>query len=362
MRLFILVDMVRDDHHILDRRELLGTISTTSALGLAGCFGGAGGDNSQSSDYPTENIELVVPYATGGGFDTYARITKPYWQEHLPNNPTVNVQNVVGGGGVKGATQVYNVQPNGYTFMIWDAVQAITQQIGRNTGYKIREMSHIGALTQSPNCLITMNSANISGWNDLINRSGDVNFATQGVGAISHIGVVLLGQLTGAWSPDDINFVHYGGTGEALAGLERGEAQVFLPGTATSGLKVIRSLEAEMMILFSQPVDEDSIYHGVPKQYSSELSVKNMDRYADLTVFRRFFTGPPGVPEEVLNTQRESFLAMVEDEKLINEAEERSRPIVNPGSAEEISDSIKEQFEAFGSNPLKSIIQSTFQS
>ena len=369
----------------LDRRRLLASLGAASAVGLAGCTGGDGGSDGgdgsgedtstsgdgesgdgssdgSSSDYPSEDIELTVPYATGGGFDAYARISAPYWEQYLPNEPTVTVNNVVGGGGVTGATQVYNAQPNGYRFLIWDAVQAVTQQIGRDVGYDIREMSHIGAITQAPNCLISMNSSGIESWDDLVNNITEVNFATQGVGALSHTGVALLGDLTGAWSLEDVNFVHYGGTGEALAGLERGEAQVFVPGTASSGLKVVESLEAEMTILFGEEVGEDSIYHGVPLQYSANLDVENMDQYADLTVFRRFFTGPPEVPEDVLSVQRDAFQQIIEDQEFLDEAMEKGRPIVDPGPASEVEDVIQQQFDVFGSDPLKGIIRSVFES
>lgn len=345
----------------IKRRKFLAMMGATSVGGLTGCIGG-NSSGGQSSNYPSENISLVVPYSTGGGFDSYARITKPFWQEHLPNQPTVNVENIVGGGGVNGATQVYNAEPNGHTFMIWDAYQAVTQQIGHNVSYKIREMSHIGALTQAPNCLVTMKAANISSWNDLVNRISEVNFATQGVGSISHTSAILLGELTGAWSQNDMNFVHFGGTGEALAGLERGEAQVFIVGSAISGLKVIRALEAEMTILFGEPVDSESVLRGVPKQYSSELNVENIDEFADLTVFRRFFTGPPGVPEKILEIQRKAFSAMVNDEQLRQNAQEKDRPLVDPGSAEQVSDILEKQFDVFGTDPLNSIIKSVFQS
>lgn len=361
------------DKTSVSRRKMLATIGSASAIGLAGCSGGGGsggdggngGDSSKTStpvQYPTEDIQLTVPYATGGGFDAYSRLSKPYWQKYLPKDPTVTVKNVVGGGGVKGATQTYNAEPDGHSFMIWDAVQAVTQQIGRDVGYDISKMSHIGALTQAPNCLITMKGSGIKNWNDLVNNISEINFATQGVGAISHVGVVLLGELTGAWSADDINFVHYGGTGPALSGLKRGEASVFLPGTATSGLKVVKALDAQMAILFSDEVSEDSIYHGVPLQYSGNLDVKKIDQYADLTVFRRFFTGPPGVPEEVLQIQRDAFNKIINDEELLQKAKEKGRPIVDPGSAKEVEKVIQKQFETFGSEPMKSIIKGAFQS
>jgi tripartite-type tricarboxylate transporter receptor subunit TctC len=342
---------------------LLTGLGAASTLGLAGCTGGGlGGGGNQSSNYPSEDLSIIVPYATGGGFDAYARLSTSFWEEHLPSNPTVNVENVVGGGGVTGTTQLYNAEPNGYTIGIWDTFQAVTQQIGREVGFDIREMSYIGALTQSPNCLISMNSAGINSWEDIARNPGKFNWATQGVGAISHIGPIMLGELTNTWSTDDINFVHFGGTGEALAGLERGEAQIFMAGPATSGLKVIESINAEMTILFSEPVDQESIYSGVPRQYASELGVENMGQFADLTVFRRFFTGPPGVPEQVLEVQREAFSAMVNDEELLSTAQENGRPIVNPGSAEQVSDAISDAFSTFNSDPFQSIIRQVFQS
>ncbi|WP_158599380.1 tripartite tricarboxylate transporter substrate binding protein [Halobellus sp. Atlit-38R] len=364
---------------VINRREIIASIGTAATLGLAGCSSSNGGSNDtaasettgdtgngegdeteSSVDYPTEEVEIIVPYATGGGFDAYARLTAPYLEKHLPNDVTVTVKNVVGGGGVKGTTETYNADPDGHTLMIWDAYQGVTQQIGRNVGYQLQEMSHIGAVTQSPNSLISMESAGISGWDDFVNRIDELNFATQGVGAISHTGVVLLGELTGAWAEEDVNFVHYGGTGEALSGLERGEADVFLVGPATSGLKVVKALNSEMTIMFSDPVGEDSIYHGVPKQYSGDLDIENMDQYARLTRFRRFFTGPPGVPEEILEIQRNAFSKIIQDEEFLQETSEKGRPIVNPGSADQVSEVMGEQFETFGSSPMKGIIQGVF--
>lgn len=363
--------MINFDRPDCDRRTFLTTLGGGSTLALAGCTGRNGSDPGSGSNtsndggsgkYPTEDIELVVPFATGGGFDAYTRLTKPFWQKHFPNKPTVTVRNVVGGGGVTGAVQVYNAQPDGTTIMIWDIVQSVSQQVGRNVGYDIKKMSHIGAVTQAPNCLITMKSAGISGWDDLRENIGELGIATQGIGSGAHIGIVLLGSLTDAWSQKDLKFVHYGGTGEALAGLERGEAQVFMPLTATSGLQVIGALEAEMTLLFSEPVDQESIYSGVPKQFSSELDVENMDQFADLTVMRRFFTGPPDVPDQILKTQRETFSAMVNDEKLRKEAQRKERPIVNPGSAEQVSDTLNKAFETFGSQPLKGVLKDAFKS
>jgi hypothetical protein len=72
--------------------------------------------------------------------------------------------------------------------------------------------------------------------------------------------------------------------------------------------------------------------------------------------------GPPGVPEQVLEVQREAFSAMVNDEELLSTAQENGRPIVNPGSAEQVSDAISDAFSTFNSDPFQNIIRQVFQS
>lgn len=116
---------------------------------LAGCsqFGDSG---SIEGEYPFEEISMVVPYSTGGGFDAYARISAPYWEEHLDG--TVVVENITGGGGTVGGSQVYKGDPDGHELMIWDTIQPVLPQIGRDVNFDIRDMSHIGSITRDPNC------------------------------------------------------------------------------------------------------------------------------------------------------------------------------------------------------------------
>ena len=51
----------------------------------------------QAADYPTKQIELVVPYAAGGGTDLLARTLADALKAHLPQ--PVGVVNKPGGSG-----------------------------------------------------------------------------------------------------------------------------------------------------------------------------------------------------------------------------------------------------------------------
>jgi tripartite-type tricarboxylate transporter receptor subunit TctC len=313
------------------------------------------------SDYPSDDIRFVVPYPTGGGFDAYARLMAPYLEEELGTN--VTVENVTGGGGVIGATEVYNADPDGHTITIWDTLDGGFPQIGRDVGYDLREMTHIGYVTQSPNALTLMDSVDIDEWGAFTDGISDINFSTQGRGAVSHIGMILLAELTGAFSRDNLNFVHYEGTGPALSGLERGEASGFLVGTSTSAVKVVSALEANMFSVFSgsdHPISEYMDANDVTVQnWSGDLGVDGMSDFNDLTVFRRFLTGPPGVPSEIQQQQVEAFEAVINNEEFLTEAREAARPLIQPAADPDlVSEVISNSFETLNSEPIKGVIES----
>src|SRR5688572_17173950 len=68
--------------------------------------------------FPTSDIELVIPYGPGGGFDTWARLVAPVLQEKLPTDVNVVPLNREGAGGLVGVTEVLGAQPDGHTIVI----------------------------------------------------------------------------------------------------------------------------------------------------------------------------------------------------------------------------------------------------
>lgn len=374
------------------RRRFLKITGSTAVTGLvAGCSGtddgsdsSNGGDNGDGSDggdgssdggsdgggdgsdgddgdidYPTDDIDFVVPYASGGGFDEYSRLMAPYLEEEL--GTTVNVRNVTGGGGVVGATQVYNAEPDGHTMTIWDTLDGTFPMIGRDVDYDLTEMSHVGYLTQAPNAITLSSDLDIQTWDEFVDAISEINFATQGRGAVSHVGMALLGGITGEFSVDDVNYVHYGGTGEALSGLERGEASGFMVGTATSAVKVVQALDAEMFMIFSAPevlkdyTDENDID---VKNWAGELDVNGLDEFSDLTFFRRFVTGPPGVDDAILERQHEAFRNVINNDEFRTEAREAARPLVNPESGSDpVSAALDNILSTLRQDPYEGIIK-----
>jgi len=61
-----------------------------------------------------KTIEWIIPFKEGGGGDTWARFNAPFLTKYLPGNPTVIVNNIPGGGSIKGANLfAERVKPDG---------------------------------------------------------------------------------------------------------------------------------------------------------------------------------------------------------------------------------------------------------
>src|SRR5215470_9224967 len=76
--------------------------------------------------YKGKQLNLIVGYGPGGGYDIYARVLARHLGRYIPGNPTVVPKNMEGAGSLRLANWLYNVAPkDGSAFGM----------IGRGTGF-----------------------------------------------------------------------------------------------------------------------------------------------------------------------------------------------------------------------------------
>ena len=64
--------------------------------------------------YKGKTIRVVVGFAAGGGFDSYARILARHMPRHTPGNPALIVDNMAGAGSRLAANYLYKASaPDG---------------------------------------------------------------------------------------------------------------------------------------------------------------------------------------------------------------------------------------------------------
>src|SRR4029078_4817171 len=73
-----------------------------------------------------KNVDMMIGYSVGGGYDVYARMIAKHLGKHIPGNPTVTPKNMEGAGSLRLANWLYNVAPKDGT---------VLGTIGRGTGF-----------------------------------------------------------------------------------------------------------------------------------------------------------------------------------------------------------------------------------
>jgi tripartite-type tricarboxylate transporter receptor subunit TctC len=100
------------------------------AIGLAASAASA---QTPEQFYRGKQLKLIVSFAAGTDYDQWSRLIGRHMSKHVPGNPAIVVQNMVGAGGMQGANHLASAaEKDGTTIMM----------IGRNLPYQ--------ALTKDP--------------------------------------------------------------------------------------------------------------------------------------------------------------------------------------------------------------------
>jgi tripartite-type tricarboxylate transporter receptor subunit TctC len=185
-------------------------------------------------DFPTKPVKLVVAYAAGGTTDLAARRIAEDLGKEL--GQTVVVENKGGANGVPASEFVARSAPDGHTIL----VTTVPAHAGNRWAYKklpydtLADFIPVTVLPQQPLILVAHPSVAANNVADLIKlakqRPGKINYASFGVGGLSHLAGVQLNLLAGT----QMNHVPYKGGGPALADLMGGHVDLYFSGLATT--------------------------------------------------------------------------------------------------------------------------------
>src|SRR6266849_2252572 len=120
--------------------------------------------------YKGNQINLIVGYGPGGGYDTYARLLARHFGRFVPGNPNVIVQNMPGAGSLRAANYLYNVAPkDGTTIGTFAPGVAVEPLLGRTEGvaFDASKFTWLGSISQEVSVCAFTKSAGIRTWRDM---------------------------------------------------------------------------------------------------------------------------------------------------------------------------------------------------
>ena len=270
--------------------------------------------------YKDSTINLYIGFPAGGGYDIYGRLVAKHLGGHIPGNPKIVPQNMVGAGGIRAANYLYSAAPKDGTALgiIPDTAPSEELLGTQGVAYVSKNLNWIGRITSSVNVQAFWHTSNISSLVDLMQRQGVVGGSGPAAPAVTYPKV--LNALVGTKFKV---VTGYGGAAESCLAMEKGEVDGCL--TAWSTVKAAKRAwldEKKAKIVIQWGATRHPELPDIPAMV--ELGKTPEDRallglYASATEIGKSIVAPPGVLPERVKILRDAFSAMLRDAEVVAE-------------------------------------------
>ena len=289
--------------------------------------------------YKGKNVDLVIGYSPGGGYDLYARMVGQHLSKHIPGNPTIIPRNMPGAGSRTAVAWISNVAPkDGTAIATADQSLSIAQAMGDKalTDMKIdvSKLIYIGNPSADNNTTSMWHTSKVKTIEDAMKYEAPMG-ATGGSTSSQYPRAMnaLLGTkfkiILGYPGGNDINLA-----------MERGEVEgrgsnawASWKSTRMDWIKEKKvNIIVQIGLTKAPDLPDVPLLMDLAKNPDDKAVLKLLS--APTTIGRPLFTSP-GVPEERVKALRAAFDATMKDPEFLADAEKRGFDI-NPVSGEEM--------------------------
>ena len=167
-----------------------------------------------AQNYPAKAVRIVVPFATGGPADIYARFLGAKLQEAL-GQPFV-IEDRPGGGSIVGTEVVAKSPPDGYTLLMMSNTHTVNETLIPKKPFELmRDLAPISGVNYSDLLLVVHPAVPAKNLQEFIAlakaKPGALNYASSGPGTPYH----MAGELFKAMAGVDIVHVPHKGSDQA---------------------------------------------------------------------------------------------------------------------------------------------------
>ncbi len=213
------------------RRNVLLSLACLAAAAPVGAQTAVAGTG-QAQAYPVRPVKIVVPFATGGPADNYARFLAQRMGETL-GQPFV-VENRPGAGAVIGTDVVAKAPADGYTLLLMSNTHTVNETLVANKPYQLtRDFVGVAPINYSDLILVAHPSLKAGGVRELLAdakaRPGKINYASSGTGTPYHMAGELFKSMSGTF----LVHIPYKGSSGARTDLLCGQVDLMFDAVTT---------------------------------------------------------------------------------------------------------------------------------
>jgi tripartite-type tricarboxylate transporter receptor subunit TctC len=185
--------------------------------------------------YPTRPVRIIVPFPAGQATDSVARLMAQSLSERLGQGFVI--ENRTGAGGNIGTEVVVRAPPDGYTLVLTGLSSVFNVTLYEKLNFDfIRDIAPVASIGGSPYVMVVNPAVPAKTIPEFIAYAkanpGEINMASSGNGAVSHVFGELFKTMTGT------NMIHVPYRGGYVPDLLGGQTQVVF-GTIASCIQLI---------------------------------------------------------------------------------------------------------------------------
>src|SRR5882762_7018205 len=136
--------------------------------------------------YPERPIQIITPYAAGGGLDiitrTLAQRLSTQWGKQ------VLVDNKPGAGSTLGTALAAKAAKDGYTLLVASTPLGVAPAVYPSLSYEAkRDFAPLALVATTPEVLVVTPSLGVASVAELVAKAGKQNFGSAGSGTLGHL-------------------------------------------------------------------------------------------------------------------------------------------------------------------------------
>ncbi len=308
------------------------------------------------ADFPTKPLEIIVPFGTGGGFDTVGRQISVTLQKDL-GQPVV-VKNVTGGGQRIGARTFQQAPPDRYTLGSFSEPPLfVSTLVEAPEGFDMMKWVSVAGVRKSPFTILVRKDSPLNTWQDIVNadKAGQrLRMGNEGLGGHLPQHVVLIETLGLK------NAVHVGGfqgSADIAPSVIRGDTDLIFASPITSWLRFIQSGDLRPLVVIEP--QRNPLIPDTPT--AREVGFPNAaDLEAALATYLYGIVTVPGTPSDRVQFLEQAVLNALVDPEFVNWAKGAGVDAdLFPVSGKEFAELKQRSYEALSKyqEPLRKAVQ-----
>ena len=182
--------------------------------------------------YPSKAIKVIVPYAPGGGADSFARLSAPELEKILGTQ--LIIENMAGANSAIGAQAMARAKPDGYTLLFTtDSTAVANPLLYKNLSYQAEDLVSVGTLNEVALGIVIADSLPIKTFKELVEytttHKGNLAYGSYGLGSQAH----MMGEAYNKLTHSTLVHVPYKGAAPAVTDVMAGQVLFTFPALIT---------------------------------------------------------------------------------------------------------------------------------